>query len=155
NVEAERPVLVTRSDGSSDPVVFVFRVPGDRIPRTPHYGWEGSAARSPSAFATICHEVQLWDGTATKQVVRKPAIYLYPERPQRVSVRVELAGRFLTQYPKPLDGAWTMSATEDGDLTDPATGRSYPYLFWEGVRETPFEIDPAQAHCICREEAAA
>jgi len=65
----------------------------------------------------------------------KPVIYLYPTAPTRVSVKLDYAGTLTSTYPAyPSDG-WCVDAQPDGTLTDPATGREYYCLFWEGEGE--------------------
>ncbi len=68
----------------------------------------------------------------------KPVIYLYPEEETTVSVQLDYTGQLTTTYPAYGDG-WTVTAHPDGTLTDPATGRAYYCLFWEGV--SPVEYD--------------
>lgn len=64
----------------------------------------------------------------------KPVIYLYPEEPTEVNVKLTFAGTLTETIPAyPQDG-WTVIAAPDGTLTD-ANGQSYPYLFWEGVAD--------------------
>ena len=65
----------------------------------------------------------------------KPVIYLYPTAPTRVNVALDYAGTLTSTYPAyPSDG-WCVDAQPDGTLTDPATGREYYCLFWEGEGE--------------------
>lgn len=61
----------------------------------------------------------------------KPVIYLYPENPAQVSVKISPKGG-LTKSEPFYDGAWEVSAEPDGQLTEIKTGKIYPYLFWEG-----------------------
>lgn len=82
----------------------------------------------------------------------KPVIYLYPEEETRVSVKLDYDGTLTSTYPAYGDG-WTVDASPDGTLTDPATGRQYYCLFWEGV--TDREYDFSQGFCVAREDTAA
>jgi len=61
----------------------------------------------------------------------KPAIYLYPQQTNRVRVEVAPRGGFTYTEPPYLDG-WEVTAMPDGTLTDIATGKNYPYLWWDG-----------------------
>jgi hypothetical protein len=61
----------------------------------------------------------------------KPVIYLYPEVPTTVDVRVNFKGEFTVTIPEYRDG-WTVMAHPDGRLIT-VDGEEYPYLFWEGV----------------------
>lgn len=58
----------------------------------------------------------------------KPVIYLYPEKEQQVSVKMELNGRFMCTYPEYKDG-WDVTAKPDGTII--ADGKEYSYLFWD------------------------
>ena len=61
----------------------------------------------------------------------KPVIYLYPEEPTEVTVKVDIDGVFTSTYPAYGNG-WTVTAQPDGTLTD-AAGREYYCLFWEAL----------------------
>lgn len=61
----------------------------------------------------------------------KPAIYLYPETTERVRVEVDPRGGFTHTEP-PYGSGWNVIATPEGKLTDIATGKTYPYLWWDG-----------------------
>ncbi len=58
----------------------------------------------------------------------KPVIYLYPEQPTQVTVR--LGARIRVSDPTYQNG-WKVLAMPNGQLK--LDGRSYPYLFWEGL----------------------
>lgn len=62
----------------------------------------------------------------------KPVIYLYPPAPTDVTVQAMNAKAFTFSYPVYPDGGWKFKAYPDGTLQTP-NGRSYPYLFWEGI----------------------
>lgn len=72
-------------------------------------------------------------------VDEKPVIYLYPEETATVNVKLEYPGELTCTYPAYRDG-WTVVAEPDGTLTDPADGREYSYLFWEGVSDTAYDL---------------
>ena len=82
----------------------------------------------------------------------KPVIYLYPEEETQVSVRLDFDGQLTSTYPSYEDG-WTVDASPDGTLTDPATGRQYYCLFWEGI--SPTEYDFSTGFCVAGENTAA
>lgn len=70
----------------------------------------------------------------------KPVIYLYPQQTQKVRVRLDFDGKLTSTYPTyPQDG-WTVTAQPDGTLTD-EQGRSYRYLFWEGVADDAWRLE--------------
>ncbi len=69
----------------------------------------------------------------------KPVIYLYPEKTENVSVKIEPKGG-LTKSEPAYGSGWNVLATSLSELTDLASGAKYPYLFWEGrggIYETP------------------
>ena len=66
----------------------------------------------------------------------KPVVYLYPEDPQDVSVKVYPEGGITTSSPKYTQG-WTVKAHPDGNIYSYKQDRSYPYLFWEGHGSIP------------------
>jgi hypothetical protein len=62
----------------------------------------------------------------------KPVIYLYPNREMDLSVQVKPNGGIT--YSDPAYGTgWNVRATPDGKITDLGTGKTYDYLFWEGI----------------------
>ena len=87
----------------------------------------------------------------------KPVVYVYPQEEQQLTVTLDVEGSLDTVYPAP-DGqratergtraSWTVMASPDGTLTD-ASGRTYPYLFWDGpVRQE----SPQQGFVVARED---
>ena len=64
-------------------------------------------------------------------VVKKPVIYLYPEKPMDISVQLNLKNSyFSTIYPKFNEkNTWNVHAKPNGDII--LNDRTYPYLFWE------------------------
>lgn len=65
-----------------------------------------------------------------KRRVRKPVIYLYTEKDQRVNVNLEIEGSLQVTEPLYKSG-WQVIAHPDGSVTDAADGKNYPYLYWE------------------------
>lgn len=70
--------------------------------------------------------------------VKKPAIYLYPEKKQKIVITHEFKGKLVTTYPVYKDN-WTVIAEKDGTLLNQADNRKYKYLFWDGVYAFPEE----------------
>lgn len=71
---------------------------------------------------------------------KKPNIYLYPETKTDITVTFERPGRLTASIPD-YTGAWTVTASPDGKLTD-ATGNSYGYLFYEAlVKKNAFQTE--------------
>lgn len=64
------------------------------------------------------------------QVQEKPVIYLYTQ--QKTNVRLTLDPKIELTYTYPIyEVSWDVEANPDGQIV--ADGRTYPYLFWEGV----------------------
>ena len=85
-------------------------------------------------------------------VPEKPVLYLYPEEEMEVTVTLDFDGTLTSTYPAYGDG-WTVTARPDGTLTNPATGREYYCLFWEGSPEA--EYDFSAGFCVAGEDTAA
>ena len=87
----------------------------------------------------------------------KPVVYVYPEEEQGLTMTIDVKGTLDMVYPAPerqvqteegTRASWTISAAPDGTLTD-ASGRTYPYLFWDGpVRQE----SPQQGFVVARED---
>lgn len=70
----------------------------------------------------------------------KPVIYLYSEQETKVNVQLSFNGTLTSTYPTLPPEGWTVTAQPDGTLTD-EEGRSYRYLFWEGVADVDWKQD--------------
>ena len=70
----------------------------------------------------------------------KPVIYLYPEQETKVNVQLSFNGTLTSTYPTLPSEGWTVTAQPDGTLTD-EEGRSYRYLFREGVADVDWKQD--------------
>ena len=87
----------------------------------------------------------------------KPVVYVYPQEEQGLTMTIDVKGTLDMVYPAPerqvqteegTRASWTISAAPDGTLTD-ASGRTYPYLFWDGpVRQE----SPQQGFVVARED---
>ncbi len=65
-------------------------------------------------------------------VLKKPVIYVYPEKAMNVSVSINIKeGKFTVVYPKFNEGdnSWKIRANPNGDIE--INNRKYPYLFYE------------------------
>ena len=60
----------------------------------------------------------------------KPVVYLYPEQPENISVKLKVNGDFIFTYPEYKDG-WNVFAYPDGKIL--SSGKEYSYLFWEAT----------------------
>jgi hypothetical protein len=65
-------------------------------------------------------------------MVEKPVIYLYPEKPCLVDVKVNPKGKFTFTYPEYKNG-WKVSADPSGELT--FENKKINYLFWESAQQ--------------------
>ena len=74
-----------------------------------------------------------------RPVTEKPVIYLYPTTDTLVSVKLNYNGKLTATYPAYNNG-WTVHASPDGTLTDPATGRTYYCLYWEGIDNVEYDL---------------
>ncbi len=61
----------------------------------------------------------------------KPVIYLYPEKPTTVRVKIEPKGGMSFSEPV-YNGEWVVHADPQGNLIEVSSEKTYPYLFWEG-----------------------
>ena len=75
----------------------------------------------------------------TGPVVEKPVIYLYPEKEEEVSVRLDYKGDFLFTYPEYKDG-WEVIAKPDGTLINKEDNKEYSYLFWDGKNDVEWDM---------------
>jgi hypothetical protein len=83
--------------------------------------------------------------------VKKPIIYLYPENPTNVSVKLGNPSNLTVSYPQYNDG-WDVFARPDGALTDNRTGRQLYSLYWEGKNGTYGVTD--EGFIVTSEDAA-
>ncbi len=82
----------------------------------------------------------------------KPVIYLYPETPTEVSVKLTLDGRLTCTYPD-YDAGWdSFTAHPDGTLIFP-DGKEYYCLYWEGIQNAEWEF--SQGFCVKGSDTAA
>ena len=73
-----------------------------------------------------------------EQMVYKPAIYLYPTRPTQVDVTLTLRSSYFTRTIPAYNTGWHVLAQPNGQLTNLADGKTYPYLFWEAMERDPW-----------------
>ena len=78
-------------------------------------------------------------------VPEKPVIYLYPEVPTEVSVKLTVDGSLTCTYPA-YDKGWdNFVAHPDGTLVFP-DGKQYYCLYWEGIQN--MECDFSEGFCV-------
>jgi hypothetical protein len=78
----------------------------------------------------------------------KPVIYLYPEKPMKVSIKIEPKWGLSISIPEYIDG-WNVFSDESSHITNLADGKTYPYLFWEGSSDVLYET-PNQGFVVAR-----
>lgn len=70
----------------------------------------------------------------------KPVIYLYPKKPEDVTVKLDFRGELGYTYPTIQNGGWEVTAYPDGRLTDKRDGKEYYYLFWDGTNHVNWDF---------------
>ena len=82
----------------------------------------------------------------------KPVLYLYPEEPMDVEIKLNFKNCKLTCiYPKfnESENTWKVRASPNGEIS--IIDKKYPYLFWEAVNY--FEQDLSKGFVVKAEEA--
>ena len=82
----------------------------------------------------------------------KPVIYLYPETPTEVSVKLTVDGKLTCTYPAYGDGWNGFTAYPDGTLISPE-GKEYYCLYWEGIQN--MDCDFSKGFCVKGSDTAA
>ncbi|NTW10648.1 MAG: hypothetical protein HGA26_04730 [Chlorobiaceae bacterium] len=77
------------------------------------------------------------------EVVKKPALYLYPEKVTKVEVRLAPKGRITRTIPS-CSGKWSVTVGSDGRIE-----RKYRYLFYEAALTNPI-AQPEEGWCVRR-----
>lgn len=85
-------------------------------------------------------------------VPEKPVIYLYPEAPTEVSVKLTIDGKLTCTYPAYGKGWDNFVAHPDGTLIFP-DGKEYYCLYWEGIQN--MDCDFTRGFCVRGEDTAA
>ena len=85
-------------------------------------------------------------------VPEKPVIYLYPETPTEVSVKLTIDGKLTCTYPAYENGWNNFTAYPDGTLIFP-DGKQYYCLYWEGIQN--MDCDFTRGFCVKGEDTAA
>jgi hypothetical protein len=87
----------------------------------------------------------------------KPVIYLYPEETTKVSVKVNPVGGMTYSDPEYNNG-WNVVSDTVSNIKDLITGKTYPYLFWEGrggiyaQPKTGFVVSKGEVHNFLNEK---
>ena len=70
-------------------------------------------------------------------MVKKPVIYLYPQKKTLINIKLNYNGKLTTTYPV-YNSSWNVSAKPNGDLVNIADKTKHKYLFWEGKLDDNF-----------------
>jgi len=70
-------------------------------------------------------------------MILKPMIYLYPDSPMPVDVRIGPVSSLAMTYPKDDSGKWQVQAYPDGRLVERKSGKEFYGLYWEGKNWVP------------------
>jgi len=70
----------------------------------------------------------------------KPVIYLYPEKPMNISVKVRPGNGISFSDPEYGKDGWNVFADTQSNILNLKDGKTYPYLFWEGQGDVPYQI---------------
>ena len=74
-----------------------------------------------------------------EQELKKPIIYLYPQKETELSVKLGKPENLTCSYPK-YENGWNVIAKPDGTLIDKDIGRSLYALYWEGLNTRKAEF---------------
>jgi hypothetical protein len=69
----------------------------------------------------------------------KPVVYLYPEKTEKISVKVAPSGGITVSEPAYGEG-WNVIADPMSRIKNLADGKFYPYLFWEGTSKEIYKM---------------
>lgn len=94
---------------------------------------------NPSGFDRLESLNQIAAGNIIPET-GKPVIYLYPEQPTDVAVKLDYKGQFTYTYPAYNNG-WQVTAYPDGRLVNKADSSEHYYLFWEGNAGANWRFD--------------
>ncbi len=97
---------------------------------------ESDPLTSPSKKDLICFALERENLIPCEEmpVVRKPALYLYPEKKQTITVRLVPKG-YITKTIPPYNGKWIVKVTPTGKINN-----RYDYLFYEVSLEKPYPL---------------
>ncbi|MBI3510583.1 MAG: hypothetical protein HY064_07960 [Bacteroidetes bacterium] len=94
-------------------------------------------------FITACRVDFIHNRRRGHYQERKPVIYLYPEKTENISVKINSPFPLTFSEPFYNDG-WKVSASADGKLTNNADAgreKNYPYLFYEASDDHDYSFE--------------
>ena len=109
-------------------------------------------ANRPAETAPTGEDILIADSVMEAPMDEKPVIYLYPETPIEVSVKLTVDGVLTCTYPA-YDKGWDkFVAHPDGTLVFP-DGKQYYCLYWEGIQN--MDCDFSKGFCVKGSDTAA
>ena len=96
---------------------------------------------------------RLFEGLEKYQLAPKlkPVIYLYPPRPTQMDVTLTPHGDTFTETIPHYNTGWRVLARPNGQVTNLADGKTYPYLFWESIGP-PVVDDITEGFLVARDD---
>lgn len=107
---------------SSDTSLYVYK-PGKEEVVINSYGFKSKHAV----------EIEFYLSYAPVRPMRKPVVYLYSEKEEEVSIKLNIKGEMTFTYPE-YDNGWIVKTISNGCIKH--NKKTYPYLFWEGESKT-------------------
>lgn len=86
-------------------------------------------------------------------IAAKPVIYLYPEKPTNVTVKVNHTKGFAITYPD-YENGWEVTAHPTGLLINKSDNREYSYLYWEGNPDADAVYDLSEGFVVKGQDTA-
>ena len=108
-------------------------------------------ANRPAETAPTGEDILIADSVMEAPMYEKPVIYLYPEVPTEVSVKLTVDGELTCTYPAYDQGWDSFVAYPDGTLVFP-DGKQYYCLYWEGIQN--MDCDFSKGFCVKGEDTA-
>jgi hypothetical protein len=75
------------------------------------------------------HAAVFFESSTEPRPMKKPVIYVYPDKTMQVNISLDVKGKLGFTYPAYKNG-WSFQADPDGTIR--MNGKNYEYLFWEG-----------------------
>jgi ABC-type amino acid transport substrate-binding protein len=139
----DRPETIKRKKGATD---FTYKL---RLHRNLEVGQNSLTFEAKCAHGDPSAELTVYFADpATMGEMAKPVVYLYPTRPEAVTVRPRPEGGVTVAEPALADGAWRVRAEPDGRLTELASRRQWRSLYWEGLSALK---PPQDGFCVAQE----
>jgi hypothetical protein len=139
--EADLELAKTAADGFFSDKKFNSKMSyDDFLNLHPMFFWKDSFGR---LVRFLSEEVTPWGGCG------KPVIYLYPQQKQNINVQVSPTGGMNVSDPAYNDG-WNVVADPESNIFNIADGKTYPYLFWEGIGSSVYKI-PQRGFVVAKE----